>query len=196
MILSRTMEKSQKRIVRIVFFKEGLMGRIVEYVGNELVWAQIDKTMGWELRDKETVIGSLAAEGNFLSNASGKCEDGAWKFKRVGALKANISILGMNGEMEIALFKKNAFNRNGSILINKEKKFTINANFLMSEYNLTREKEPILNLSDVTRFPILSSKVKMAPNVMNIPELPWLVLFSWYLAIMQHFDLAFNTAAV
>jgi hypothetical protein len=80
--------------------------------------------------------------------------------------------------------------------VNKEKKFTINANFLMAEYRLARDKESILTLSDVTRFPILSSKLKIDPRAMNIPELPWLVLFSWYLAIMQHFDLAFNTAAV
>ncbi len=172
------------------------MGRIIEHIGSELSWVPMGNGMGWELRDKEMVIGSVFAEGKFLSNATGKCEDGSWKFKRVGALQANISIRGMDGEMEIALFKKNAFNRNGSILIHKEKKFTMNANFLMSEYSLTHEKESILTLSNVTRFPILSSKAKINPTAMNIPELPWLVLFSWYLAVMQHFDLAFNTAAV
>jgi hypothetical protein len=175
---------------------EGMMGRIVEHIGSELSWVPMGNTMGWELHEKELVVGSVLAEGKFLSNATGKCVDGGWKFKRVGALQANISIMGMNDGMEIALFKKNAFNRNGSILVNKEKKFTINANFLMAEYNLARDKESILTLSDVTRFPILSSKLKIDPNAMNIPELPWLVLFSWYLAVMQHFDLAFNTASV
>ncbi len=169
------------------------MGRIVEHIGSELLWVQIGNSMGWELRANETVIGSVLAEGKFLSNAIAKCEDGSWKFKRVGALKANISIMEMDNE--IALFKKNALNRNGSILINKEKKFTMGTNFLMSEYGVAHEKESIITLSNVTRYPILSSKVKINPNAVNIPELPWLVLFSWYLAVMQHFDLAFNTAA-
>jgi hypothetical protein len=169
------------------------MGRIVEHIGSELLWVQIGNSMGWELRANETVIGSVLAEGKFLSNAAAKCEDGSWKFKRVGALKANISIMGMDTGIEIALFKKNALNRNGSILINKEKKFKIGTNFLMSEYGVAHEKESIITLSNVTRYPILSSKLKIYPNAVNIPELPWLVLFSWYLAVMQHFDLAFNT---
>ncbi|MBE3115991.1 hypothetical protein IMZ68_02180, partial [Candidatus Bathyarchaeota archaeon] len=129
-------------------------------------------------------------------NSFSKCLDGSWKFKRVGALQSNISIKESNSEIEIALFKKNAFNRNGTILVNKEKKFTINANFLMSEYRINHEKELVLSMTNVTRFPKLSSTITINPTAINIPELPWLVLFSWYLAVMQHYDLAFNSAAV
>jgi hypothetical protein len=177
-------------------YKEVFMGRIIEHAGSELIWTPINNRMGYELRDNELTIGSILVEGKFLSNAIGKCVDGSWKFKREGLLKSNISVKESDQEIELALFKKNALNRNGTILINGKKIFTINTNFTMTEYSIKNEKGLLISITNITRFPNLTSTVKINPVAINIPELPWMILFSWYLVIMQQFDAAFNSAAI
>jgi hypothetical protein len=172
------------------------MGRIIEHAGSELIWAPSNNRMGYELRDKDLIIGSIVVEGKLLSNAIGKCVDGSWKFKREGMLKSNISVKENDKEIQLALFKKNALNRNGEIQINKKKLFTINTNFTMTEYNIKNEKGLLISISKITRLPNISSTVKINPIAITIPELPWIVLLSWYLVIMQQFDAAFNSAAI
>jgi|GEM_PF-5298613 len=171
------------------------MERIIEHLGSELFWILSDNRTQYELREKEILIGTLSTEGRLLSNAVGKCIDGSWKFKREGILKSNISIKESDKEIEIAMFKKNALNRNGEIQMNKKKIFSVNSNFIMTEYKIKNEKEIIIGIDNISRLPNMKSRVKINPIAINIPELPWAVLFSWYLVIMQQFDAAFNTAA-
>jgi hypothetical protein len=171
------------------------MEQIMEHAGNELRWMPSPNGAGFELRDKETPIGLILEEGRFLSNAVGKCADGSWKFAREGMLKSNITVKEANTDVGLALFKKNALNRNGEIQIQKKKFLTVNSNFTMTEYSIKKEKELFLAIRNITRFPNMTAAVTIDPTAVRAPELPWMVLLSWYLAVMQQFDAAANSAA-
>jgi hypothetical protein len=44
------------------------MGKMSEHIGNQLNWERSSNEYGYDLRDKDVIIGSILLEGKFLSN--------------------------------------------------------------------------------------------------------------------------------
>ena len=157
------------------------MESIFEHTGKELNWVGVKQT-GFVLLDVQTSIAELLVQGTFGSNAEGKCADGSWKFRRVGMLKNGISVQESSSGKQLAVFKKNFSNPNGTLEFIGEKKYTVKRNYLMTEYDLLDEKELFVSY----RYP--QGTVFIHPSAAKSPEMPLMVLFLGYLVIMQRID--------
>ena len=156
------------------------METIFKHNEKELNWVG-DRKTGFVLMDGQTCIAELQVQGIFGSNAEGKCAEGSWKFKRVGMLKNGISVQESSSGKQLAVFKKNFSNPNGTLEFSRGKKFTVKRNYLMTEYDLLEEKEVLISY----RFPQGTVIIHSAANE---PELPLMVSFLGYLVVMQHID--------
>lgn len=165
------------------------MESIFENVGKELNWTQV-QNIGYVLHahDAQTGIAVLQVQGVFGSKANGNCSDGAWEFKRVGMLQNSISVQSSSSSKQLAIFKKNKLNANGTLEFIGGKTVTVNRNALMTEYNLLQENKVLVSFHHQQNRP----QVFIDPAAVNTPELPLLVLFLGYLVIMQRIDARLN----
>ena len=157
------------------------MESIFEHTGKELNWVG-DKKTGFILLDVQASLAELLVQGIFGSNAEGKCADGSWKFRRVGMLKNSISVQESSSGKQLAVFKKNFSNSNGTLEFSRGKKYTVKRNNLMTEYDLLEEKELLISY----RYP--QGTVFIHPAAAKAPEMPLMVNFLGYLVIMQRID--------
>ena len=157
------------------------MESIFEHTGKELNWVG-DKKTGFILLDVQASLAELLVQGIFGSNAEGKCADGSWKFRRVGMLKNSISVQESSSGKQLAVFKKNFSNPNGTLEFIGGTKYTVKRNYLMTEYDLLQEKEFLISY----RYP--QGTVFIHPAAAKSPEMPLMVLFLGYLVIMQRID--------
>ncbi len=163
------------------------MDSVYKYLGRELNWTPV-KNVGYVLHpyNEQGELAILNIKGLFGSNAEGKCDQGYWILKRSGFLKNNISVMEGNLNKEVAVFKKKGMG--GFLEFQSEKTYVVQRNALMTEYNLSVEKQPLINYQHKENRP----QVHIQPSAANITELPLLVLFLGYLVIMQRIDANFN----
>ena len=165
------------------------MESIFEHIGKELNWTPV-QNIGFVLHvhDVQTGIAVLQVQGAFGSKAEGKCSDGGWQFKRFGMLQNSISVQESGSNKQLAVFKKNKLNANGTLEFIGGKIVTVKRNALMTEYDLLQETELLVSYRHMQGRP----QVLIQPAAANAPELPLMVLFLGYLVIMQRIDARYN----
>jgi len=75
------------------------------------------------------------------------------------------------------------------------REYLVTSNFWQTEYGFkTVGGEPLVNFKSKMSLLHHSTEVEILPAGENLPELPWMVLLGWYLAVMMSNDA--TTAAV
>ena len=165
------------------------MRSIKEFIGAEINWKQPNAfKMEYELRAGEEVIGTLNFRSSFGSMATAECVDGCWTFKRTGIFKPKVTIRVCDSENEIGVFNNNTWSGGGTLELTNGQKLMASTNFWQTNFEITTESGRSLiqyHHSGVVR---LSSKVNILPAATGYPELPWLVMFGWYLAVLLNRD--------
>jgi len=159
------------------------MENISDYIGKELNWTLV-KNVGYVLHahDEQSGIAVLQVKGVYGSKAEGKYGSNIWNFKRAGLLQNNIEIQEGEHGRQLALFKRKKLG--GILETNEGKKFTVKRNAWFTEYELLQENDLLIRYVYEQNRP----QVFIQQAAENVPELPWLVLFSGYLVIMQRID--------
>jgi hypothetical protein len=163
--------------------------KIAEVIGRELEWMQPSAwKMEYELRAGDELIATLRFRSSFGSFATAESEDGCWTFKRVGFWQIRATIRGCGSDMEIAVFKNNTWSGGGTLELPDGRKILATTNLWQTSFEFKTEAGETLVRFHIGGFVHLSATVEIQLGADGVPELPLLVTFGWYLAVMMYMD--------
>lgn len=172
------------------------MRRFADFIGSELSWVQPNAfKLEYELRSLEDVAATLRFKSSFRTTAVGDCGEGSWTFRRPGFWQTTTVVQDALTEAEIAVFKRNFWKGGGTLEFGFGRRLLARTNFWQTALTFQAEDgAPIVQyqLSGVMHS---SAAVTIGLNAANLPELPWLVMLGWYLAVMMRRDSAAAAAA-
>jgi|RhiMethySRZTD1v2_1073278.scaffolds.fasta_scaffold16088_12 hypothetical protein len=167
---------------------------ISDLVGHELSWTQPRfLASGFELTRAGDVIGRLTFRSAWGSLATAEIDDGCWSFKRLGFLKTRVSVRACDAEEELGVFRNNTWKGGGTLELARGPMIQANTNMWHSKYEFVGAGDEVLLTYHTHRSFKLSGEMQILPPARNLPELPWLVMLGWYLAVMMYRD---DSAAV
>jgi hypothetical protein len=175
------------------------MKRIAELFGQQLKWVQpsaLKMQYEFELRSGDELAATLRFRSSFGSFATGESADGCWTFKRVGFWQTRATVRVCDADADIATFKNNTWSGGGTLGLPDGRKFLATTNFWQSKFEFQDESGGTLIQFASSGLINLSGTVEIQPMAVSMPELPWIVMFGWYLTVMMHMDSAVVAAAV
>jgi hypothetical protein len=164
--------------------------KIVEVVGRELHWIKPDwRKMAYELRDGDTRVATMRFRSAFGTHATAESGDGCWTFKRIGFLQTHATVRPCDVEKDIASFRNNAWTGGGVLELADGRRYRANTNLWMTAFDFTTEDgQSLVRFRRVGTLPTLSSAVEIPESAGLLEELPWLIMFGWYLTVQLHRD--------
>ena len=168
------------------------MKNIARLIDHELKWVQPSALkQEFELQTDGEVAATLRLKSSFGSFATAESADGCWTFKRVGFWQTRATVRTCDSETDIATFKNNTWKGGGTLELADGRKYLANTNFWQTEFEFKTETgERLFGYKHIGGVMHLSAQVQIEPPAATLPELPWLVMFGWYLALMLHRDSA------
>ena len=171
------------------------MKKIEEVIGQELKWMQPSAwKMEYELRAGDELIAALRFRSSFGSFATAESADGCWTFKRVGFWQTRVTIRGCGSDIDIAMFKNNTWSGGGTLELPDGRKILATTNRWQTNFEFKTEADETLVRFKTGGLVHFSAKVEIQPGAAAVPELPWIVMFGWYFAVMMYMDTAAITA--
>ena len=172
----------------------------ISSVANEtLTWSQpaaMKLVFALRAGTEEDQVGSLAFRSLFGTQATAESGDEAWTFKRVGFFHPRVTVRRLGTDDDVATFHNNTWSGGGSLVIPGGPTFRASTNFWQTKYEIaTPEGDPLVRLHYGGVFR-LHADVEILPAARTLPELPLIVLLSWYLAVMLYRDAQAVTTAV
>ncbi len=168
---------------------------IADYIYQPLKWEQPHTfKMEYALHSSGTVVAQLKFRSSWGTLATGESADGCWTFKRVGFFQTRVTVRACGEEEELAAFHQNTWSQGGTLVLADGRKYRATTNFWSTELRLETEAGERLVAVKTGGFIHMSANVEIAPAAAHLAELPWLVMFVWYLAIMLYQDAAAVTA--
>jgi hypothetical protein len=173
------------------------MRKIASLAGRDLRWVQPHALkMEYELLDGDLPAATLRFRSSFGSFATAESADGRWTFKRVGFWQTRATIRAEGSDREIAAFRNATWRNGGSLELPDGRRYLASNNFWMTQFALTTvEGEALVSYRKVAGVLHMSADVTIAPPAAVVAEMPWLVAFGWYLAVMAHLDSSSVAAA-
>lgn len=173
------------------------MEHISKVAHQELVWTQPNAFKEeYELRGEDALAGRLIFRSAFGSLATAETADGCWTFKRVGFFSTRVSIRVCDSETDLATFKNNTWSGGGTLEFPDGRSYRASTNFWQTRLELVSEYDQVvLSYSDIGGFFRRTAVVKIEPYAANLPDLPWIVMLSWYLVVMMQRDSAAAASA-
>ncbi|PKN99139.1 MAG: hypothetical protein CVU42_09760 [Chloroflexi bacterium HGW-Chloroflexi-4] len=165
-------------------------------VGRELKWEQPSSSKQiYELLYFNSSVCTLHLESSFNSRASAVNEEGRWLFDRKGFWQRESFIYDANGE-EIARYKANTWRQGGTLVLPNGRTYIVKSNFWSTQFFVTTyDEQPLISITKIGGVFHYSGWVEIHSLAKNLPELPWLVPFAWYLVMLQFRDSAAAAAA-
>lgn len=172
------------------------MRRIAELAGCQLEWVQPNAMkMNYELWADGQRAATLRFRSAFGSFATGESGDGCWTFKRMGFFQTRATVRACAQEADLALFRNNTWKSGGTLELPDGRRIRATTNFWQTRYEFIDENDEPLVRYQLHGMFHMSAVVEILPAGQDLPELPWLVILGWYLAIMMHQDAAAAAAA-
>ena len=172
------------------------MRKIADSIDRGLEWSQ--PTMmkqEFELRAAGELVASLRFRSSFGSFATGTSGDGCWTFKRVGFWQQTASVRLCDSETQVALFRNKTWSNGGTLEFASGRTYRATTNFWSTKFEFWDGSDHRLLRPDYGGVFHLSARVEIAESSASLPDLPVLVLMSWYLAVMLHRDASAAGAA-
>lgn len=173
------------------------MRHIAQMVGSDLEWVQPRALrMEYELRAGEEVVATLRFRSSLGSFATAESADGCWTFKRVGFWQTRATVRSCESEAEIATFRQGTWTSGGTLELPDGRKYLASTNCWQTRYHIQTESgEPLIHFT-MRGMIRLASHMEIEPVAAELPELPWMAMLGWYLAVMMNNDSAGATAAM
>lgn len=159
-----------------------------DLIGVDLEWTRPHiLSPEYELSHENDFIGALKFRSSFGSFATATVDTGCWTFKRMGFLKTRVTVKPCDTERELGVFHNNTWKGGGTLELPGGRSLLANTNFWHSKYQFTREEQPLITYRIRQRL-TLTGQMQILDAAREIPELPWLAMLGWYLAVMMHRD--------
>lgn len=172
------------------------MKSIRELLGQEPRWSQPHALKEeYELRIGEELAATLQFRSVFGSLGTAESADGRWTFKRIGFWQTRATVRAIDSDQDIAVFELRTWKHGGTLQLADGRRFQADTNFWMTKFEFRSEDgEALLKFSRISGVLHHSSLVEVGQS-RHLVEMPWLVMFGWYLTIMMHRDAAAASAA-
>jgi hypothetical protein len=173
------------------------MKKIVGLIDQELKWEQPSSFKEeYELRTGEELVATLRFRSSFGSLATAESADGCWTFKRVGFWQPKVTVRQCNKDDDIATYKNESFSSSGIVTLADGRTFSAESNFWQTKFEFSNEAGETLIQFKAEGMLHLSSNIAIGPGAVNLPELPWMVMFGWYIMVMMRRDAATTVAII
>jgi hypothetical protein len=114
---------------------------------------------------------------------------GCWTFKRVGFWQSDAVIRACSSDSAVATFKRNAWKHAGSLILPDKRELRVTDNVWMTQLEIHEGKgEPLMRLK-VHGLMQSSAEMEILPAAEDLPETPWLIMFSWYLTVSMQMNM-------
>ncbi len=145
--------------------------------------------MEYELRAGDEPVATLRFRSAFGTLATAESADGCWTFKRVGFFQNRVTVRACDSETDLATFNNNTWKGGGTLVLADGREFPVTSNFWQTEYEFQNaDGEPLLRFKTKWGLSHQSAEVNVLAAGESLPELPWMILLGWYLAVMMHND--------
>jgi hypothetical protein len=171
------------------------MRKIIYYSQQSLKWVQpkiFDNQ--YELHASDELVATLTFRGIEGTFATAECGDGSWTFKRVGFWQNKATVRTRESDLNLAVYRNNTWTDGGTLEFANGNKYKATTNFWMTNYEFREDTGERLVRFKYGGIFHLSSEVEILPKARALSELPLLIMFGWYLAVMLYMDS--STAAV
>lgn len=165
------------------------MRHIAQMTESELEWVQPRALrMEYELRAGEEVVATLRFRSSFGSFATAESTDGCWTFKRVGFWQTRATIRPCGSETEVASFRQGTWSSGGTLELLDGRRYRASTNFWQTRFQIESENgEPLIHYR-THGMVRLAAQMEITPLAAELPEMPWMAMLGWYLAVMMHDD--------
>jgi len=165
------------------------MKHLTAVVRDHLRWEQ-PRVFGraWELRHGDDTVATLTFRSAFGSFATAASADGSWTFKRVGFWQARATVRAEGGADDLAVFEHHTWSGGGTLTLAGGRPIRVTTNVWQSKIEFLSADDDVLFRYLTEGFLRQESQLEIMPSLERMPELPWLLLFGWYLVVMMHQD--------
>ncbi len=172
------------------------MKNIRSVVDHELTWSQQSVFKNeFELRFGGELVANLRLPKMIGTMGVAESGDGSWTFERIGFWKTKTIVKASGLADELGSYTSNTWKAGGLLQLPNGKKFTFWRSGWkgISEFR-TEEGEPLFQIRYRSSFRV-SGSVRINRKALQITEMPWMVLFGFYLGVMARKDAAHHAAA-
>ncbi|MFM2125964.1 MAG: hypothetical protein RL328_2415 [Acidobacteriota bacterium] len=165
-------------------------------VQGELRWVQTSALKrDYELRADQELVAQLRFRSLMGSFAEAENSLGRWTFKRVGFLHPRVTIRASATDADIATFRNNTWSGGGTLTLSDGRTFLATTNCWHSSLEIQTEPGEVLVRLQTTGIWQNCATVSITSHGLEIPELPWITLFAWYVIVMMQVDNAWLGSA-
>jgi len=163
--------------------------KIVEFIDRDLKWTQPSLLKAeYVLSAGVVVVATLKLRSSFGTLATGASGDGCWTFKRGGFWQTRITIRAGGSDNDLAVFRNDTWSQGGTLEFSHGARLQATTKFWTTQLTFTTEAgEPLLSFDYGGLFR-RTAAVAVSPAGRSLAELPILVLFGYYLAVMSEMD--------
>lgn len=173
------------------------MRHLADVMHGDLRWVQprvFDRA--YELRHGDERVATVAFRSAFGSFAAAASADGSWTFKRVGFWQRRATVRVEGATDDLAVFEHDTWNCGGTLTLAGGPPLRVTTNLWQSKIEFLAADDAVLFRYLTEGFLRQESQLEVMPPLERMPEMPWLVLFGWYLVVMMHQDSAATAAVV
>ena len=165
------------------------MQRLADVLRQPLRWSQPDKRERiYVLHASSRRMATLTFRSPFGRFAVGHSADGSWSFERVGFQQTTFTIRAEGGLGELALFESSSWYDGGTLRLTGDRSLIVATSHWPSQIEFQcADQHPLIRcrMQGVRRS---IAELEVLPALEGMREMPWLLLFAGYLAVMMHED--------
>jgi hypothetical protein len=163
--------------------------RLADVLRQPLRWSQPDKRERiYVLHASSRRMATLTFRSPIGGFAVGHSADGSWSFERVGFQQTTCTIRAEGGLGELALFESSSWYDGGTLRLTGDRSLIVATSHWPSQIELQcADRHPLFRcrMQGVRRS---IAELEVLPALEGMREMPWLLLFAGYLAVMMHED--------
>ena len=150
----------------------------------------------FELRDGETVIGSLVVNNGLGTLATAKAGNACWTFKRVGFFTPRVNIRACGSEESLGEVVNGTWSGGGTVTLRNGRRFNATTNWWSTNWQIQDEQGHEVLRFDYGGIFRAHAHVDIADDARGLPELPLLLTLSWYLVVTHARDAEASAAII
>jgi len=150
----------------------------------------------FELRNREGLVATLSFRNASGTFARARSADGCWTFKRVGLWQTRATVRAEGATADLAGFDHHTWGGGGTIRLADGRAIRVTANLRLQAVDVQFTEGHLLFRYRTDGFLLRQSELDVPQPLEGMPELPWLLLFGWYLVVMMYQDSTTHVAMV
>jgi hypothetical protein len=173
------------------------MRHLADVIHSELHWKQPRLfESSYELVAGDERVATLSFRSTFGSFATAQTAEGSWTFKRVGFWRTRATVRVEGAPDDLAVFENDTWSGGGSLTIAGGPSIRVWTSFSQSRIELQLEDGTVLFRYRAEGIMRHGAEVTIEPAGARSRDLPWLIAFGWYLAVMMQHDAAATAVVI